>query len=257
MNAGATTTDLDPQRTHHTRIQHDTNPTPTQPDTNPTQHQPPDRTSIMNTATFAPPDPTSGVAPPRPSPITPLRVTLTIAVLLLGAAALAIASLALFTDTASVPNNTFTTGTIDINATPATAVVAVSGMVPGDQDTAPLTIDNNGTLDLRYAVRSVTTEDVLAAELVLTIKSGVTTCDDANWAATGTTLYSGRLGSVAGDALIGSDTPGADAGDRTLAAAASEILCVNVTLPLATTVGQGVTTTANLSFVAEQTDNNP
>ena len=214
-------------------------------------------TSTITGAGFAPPDPGSGIAPPRPRQITPLRVMLTIAVLLLGAAALAIASLALFTDTANVTGNTFSTGTVDINATPATAVVAVSAMAPGDQDTAPLNVANNGTLALRYAVRSVTTEDVLAAQLVLTIKSGVTTCDDANWAATGTTLYSGRLGSVAGDALIGSQTTGANAGDRNLAGGASEILCVNVTLPIGTTTASGLTTTANLSFVAEQTANNP
>lgn len=211
----------------------------------------------MTTAIFAPPDPAGGVASPRQSPVTPLRVALTVAVLLLGAAALAIASLALFTDSASVTGNTFTTGSVDINATPATAVVAVSAMAPGDQDTAPLTVANAGSLNLRYAVRSTTTEDVLAAELVLTIKAGVTTCDDASWAASGTTLYTGRLGSVAGDSLIGSVVTGANPGDRTLAAGVSEVLCVNVTLPLATTGGQGVTTTANLSFVAEQVANNP
>ena len=214
----------------------------------------------MNTMTpsgaFAPPDPTGVIAPDR-NGVTPLRVALTLAVLLLAAAAMAISSLALFTDSASVGANTFSTGTVDITATPATAVVAVSAMAPGDQDTAPLTVANAGTLDLRYAVRSVTTEDVLASALVLTVKTGVTTCDDANWAASGTTLYSGRLGSVAGDALVGSQTSGNQAGDRTVVAGANEILCVNVTLPLNTTTAQGVTTTATLSFVAEQTRNNP
>lgn len=209
------------------------------------------------TTTFAPPDPTTVVAPGGGRRLTPLRVAATLAVLLLAAAMITIASLALFTDTATVGGNTFTTGTVDISAAPTSALVSVSAMVPGDQDTAPLTVSNGGSLDLRYAVESTTTEDVLAAELVLTIKSGVTTCDDANWAASGTTLYSGRLGSVAGDGLIGSATAGADAGDRTLAPAASEVLCVNVTLPLASTAGQGVTTTATLDFLAEQTANNP
>jgi predicted ribosomally synthesized peptide with SipW-like signal peptide len=200
---------------------------------------------------------TAYLDPPPTRRATPLRVLLTLAVLLLGAAALAIASLALFTDTANVTANTFTTGSVDINATPATAAVSVAAMAPGDQATAPITVANNGTLELRYAVRSTTTENVLASALVLTIKSGVTTCDDANWAASGTTLYSGALGATAGSALIGSQASGSQAGDRVLAASGSEVLCVNVTLPLSTTVGQGVTTTANLAFVAEQTANNP
>ncbi len=188
--------------------------------------------------------------------VTPLRVLLTAAVVLLAAGALLISSLALFTDSATVGNNTFSTGTLDINATPASAVVTASGMAPGDQDTAPLTVSNGGSLDLRYAVESTTTENSLAQLLVLTIKTGVTTCSDASWQATGTTLYSGRLGSTTTDAIIGSQATGADAGDITLAAGASQVLCINVTLPTSTTTGQGLTTTATLDFLAEQTTNN-
>ena len=187
----------------------------------------------------------------------PLKVLLSIAVLLVGVAAIAVTSLALFTDTASVGANSFTTGTIDINAAPVSAVVEMPAMVPGDQITNPLTVSNDGSLELRYAVESTTTEDVLASELVMTIKEGVTTCDDANWAADGTTLYSGQLGSTAVDPILGSTTPGADAGDRVLASTASEVLCFNVTLPLSATTGQGTTTVATLDFEAEQTANNP
>ena len=209
------------------------------------------------TTTFPAPDPATRADGRRRRTLTPLRVVMSAAVVLLAAGALTITSLALFTDTATVTNNTFTTGTVDINATPATAVVSAAAMVPGDQDTAPLTVSNDGTIDLRYAVESTTTEDVLAAELVLTIKSGVTSCTDANWTATGTTLYSGQLGSTSTDAIIGSAATGADAGDRTLTAGTSEVLCINVTLPISATVGQGVTTTATLEFLAEQTANNP
>ena len=98
---------------------------------------------------------------------------------------------------------------------------------------------------------------MLAAELVLTVKTGVSICDDANWTADGTVIYTGVLGTTATSAVFGDPTPGGDPGDRTLAPAASEQLCVNVTLPLATTAGQGVTTTATLDFAAEQTANNP
>ncbi len=187
----------------------------------------------------------------------PVKVLLSAAVVLVALSTVAITSLALFTDTASVGANDFTTGTIDINAAPASAVVTMPAMVPGDQVTNPLTVTNAGSLNLRYAVESTTTEDVLASELVLTIKSGVTTCDNTNWAADGSTLYSGRLGSSTTDPIIGSSIAGADAGDRVLASSANEILCLNVTLPLSSSTGQGTTTSATLDFLAEQTANNP
>jgi len=48
------------------------------------------------------------------------------------------------------------------------------------------------------------------------------------------------------------------AGDRTLAASASEILCFNVSLPSGTgNAYQGLTSTATFAFQAEQTTNNP
>ncbi len=166
--------------------------------------------------------------------------------------------LALFTDTASVPSNTFSTGTVDISTSPTTALVTFSAMAPGDTVTAPLTVTNDGTMALRYALTNTTTEDVLAAALDLTIKSGVTTCTDVGFSADGTVVYAtGDLGSTTGVDTIGDPTTGAQAGDRALAAAGSEILCFNVSLPLATgDTSQGLTSTATLAFAAEQTVNN-
>lgn len=169
-------------------------------------------------------------------------------------------SFALFSDQETIGGNTFTAGTLNLTVDVPTALVSYSvpAMVPGDQDTAPLTVGNAGTTDLRYALSSTTSEDPLAAELVLTVKSGVSTCDDANWTADGTVLYSGILGTMAGTAVIGSNAAGADTGDRNLAASANEVLCFNVTLPLSAPSSiQGLTTTASLVFDAEQTANNP
>lgn len=185
------------------------------------------------------------------------KVLLSIAVVMVGASVVAVTSLALFTDSASVGANSFTTGSVDINATPASAAVSMPAMAPGDQVTNPLTVNNSGSLDLRYAMESTTTENVLAGELVLTVKSGVTACNNAGWAADGTTLYAGPLGSTGTDAVVGSAVSGADAGDRVLASSASEVLCVNVTLPLASTAGEGLSTVATLDFLVEQTANNP
>ncbi len=187
----------------------------------------------------------------------PTKALLSVAVVLVGVALVAVTSLALFTDSATVPANTFSTGTIDIATSPTTALVTMTAMVPGDQVTAPLTVQNNGTLQLRYAMTSTTTEDTLAAQLVLTVKSGVSSCTNADWSATGTTLYSGLLGSQATTAVLGSVTAGAQAGDRTLNAAASEVLCFNVTLPANAVLGGGASTTATFTFQAEQTTNNP
>ena len=196
-------------------------------------------------------------AAPKPTRSNPTKALLSAAVVLVGVALIAVTSLALFTDSATVPANTFSTGTIDIATSPTTALVTMSAMVPGDQVTAPLTVQNNGTLQLRYAMTSTTTEDTLAAQLVLTVKSGVSSCTNANWSASGSTLYSGILGSQATTAVLGSVTAGSQAGDRTLNAAASEVLCFNVTLPANATLGSGASTTATFTFQAEQTTNNP
>ena len=185
------------------------------------------------------------------------KLAATLAVLALFAAMISVTVLALFTDTASVGSNTFTTGDVDISTTPATALVTFSDMAPGDEVTNPITVDNLGSLALRYAVTSTTTEDVLAAELELTIKSGVTTCTNAGFDTDGTVVYAtGDLGSTAGIDVIGDPATGFQAGDRALAAGANEVLCFNVELLLASTGPQATTTTATFAFQAEQTKNN-
>src|SRR5919202_6648666 len=93
---------------------------------------------------------------------------------------------AYFTDTASVGSNTFSTGTIDIATSPASALVSLSAMAPGDKVTAPITVNNSGSLQLRYAIKSTTTEATLAGQLDLTVKTGVTNCNSAGFGADGT-----------------------------------------------------------------------
>ncbi len=166
--------------------------------------------------------------------------------------------LAVFTSTASVGSNTFTTGTVSLTTSPTTALVTFSGMAPGDQVTAPITVTNAGSLALRYAITSTTTENVLATQLALTIKSGVTTCTNAAYAATGTVLYNAAaLGNTTPINVIGDPAQGSQTGDRALASG-SETLCFNVSLPLATgNTFQGLTSTATFSFQGEQTQSNP
>ncbi len=172
------------------------------------------------------------------------------------------AGLAVFTDTASVGGNTFTTGNITISTSPTSALVTLTDMAPGDsvQPNAGIVVTNgDALLELRYAITSTTTEDVLAAALDLTIREidvtvPATPCDDFDGAVIYTT---GDLGSAAGINVVGNPAQGADAGDRVLAASAVETLCFRVELPLSATGPEGVTTTATFAFQAEQTKNNP
>ena len=183
--------------------------------------------------------------------------------LLLATVALAVASvsagaysLALFTSTATNGGNTFTTGTIVIGVSPASALITFSNMLPGDSTTGTLTVTSSGTSQLRYAMTTAATNadaKALRDQMTLVIKTkdtataGCTTFD-------GTQLYTGTLAA----ALIGDPTAGAQAGDRTLAGAASEVLCFRAALPSATgNAFQGATTTATFTFSAEQTANNP
>jgi len=170
-------------------------------------------------------------------------------------------SLGVFTDSATVNSNSFTTGTVDISTSPTSALVTYSGMAPGDQVTNPLVVTNAGSLQLRYAISSSATNadgKGLKDQLTLTIKTiDATTpgvpCDNFD----GTQLYSADLDGTTG-ALVGSSAQGAQAGDRTLNASASETLCFRVLLPSSTGNGfQNATTAATFTFDAEQTANNP
>ncbi len=189
----------------------------------------------------------------------PRRILFTILAIGLVALLSGFAGLAVFTDTASVGGNTFTTGTVDISTAPSSALVTFSGMAPGDQVTNSIVVTNAGNLQLRYAVSSTTTENVLAAALDLTIKGiDVTTpgtpCDNFD----GTALYGpGDLGSTTGINVIGNPAQGAHSGDRVLSASTNETLCFRVALPSSATGPQGTTTTATFAFQAEQTVNNP
>jgi hypothetical protein len=165
---------------------------------------------------------------------------------------------AIFTSTASVGANTFTTGSVTLTTNPVTALATFANMAPGDQVTASVAVNNTGSLQLRYAVTSTTTENVLASQLQLTVKSGVTTCTNAAYAATGVIVYNAlALGNTTAVNVVGDPTQGAQAGDRPLNGGASENLCFHVSLPLASgNAFQALTTTATFAFVGEQTANN-
>ncbi len=184
--------------------------------------------------------------------VEPRRRRRRIMALLLGMATVSLGAglftLAIFTDT-DASGGSFAAGSVDIEANP-TVAFTVTDMVPGDTVTAPLTISNNGTSALRYALTSVATT-VLGDTLTLEIRALGTSC----------AVFDGGvvLAATALDgAAFGDPSQGADAGDRTLAAAASEVLCFRVALPLGSgNTLQGLTSAATFTFDAEQTANNP
>ena len=157
-------------------------------------------------------------------------------------------SLAVWTDS-DTSTGSFTAGTIDIAATPST-ILTVTGMVPGSSGSATLTVANNGTAALRYAMSSSSTNSDskgLRNQLQLTVSPG--SCPG------GTALYGPA---AIASAAFGSAAQGDDTGDRTLAAGASESLCFAWSLPSSTgDAYQGSATTTTFTFSAEQTANNP
>lgn len=172
-------------------------------------------------------------------------------------------SLALFTSQQAVAGNAFTTGTIVLSVTPASAIFTSAAMMPGDVvpvgvPGAPVTVSNAGTGTFRYAITGASTDTDtkhLDTQLLITIRQA-----DAGGgcaAFTGTSLFSGVV-PVGPINLVGDPTPGAQAGDRTLAGGVNETLCFKASLPIGTLIAyQGATSTYTFTFIAEQTANNP
>jgi hypothetical protein len=149
-------------------------------------------------------------------------------------------------------DTTFSVGTISLGVAPAGTLITFAGMVPGNEVNGALTIRNDGTGDLRYAMTTVATDPDgkhLRDTLQLQVERR-TGCSGPVLEV----LYSGPIATAA----FGNPTAGGDAGDRTLGSGASEALCFRATLPLgADSQLQGATTTATLTFRAEQVSGNP
>ena len=165
-----------------------------------------------------------------------------------------------FTDTDAVTANTFTVGNVNLLTAPLTSAITVGNMAPGDTVYGAITVSNPGNLGLRYSVKSVTGENLLAGQLALVVKTvaAPANCNAAGWAAGVAVPGSTIIGSTGGTVVFGDITPGNQAGDRLLAAAASEVLCAQAIL--ATTAVNTVAllpTTAVFTFSSEQSLNNP
>jgi spore coat-associated protein N len=179
----------------------------------------------------------------------------TVALLWLAAATLATGglamSLAVFARQEAV-DQTFSVGTVSLGVAPAGTLLTFAGMVPGNEVDGVLTIQNEGTGDLRYAMTVAATDPDakhLRDVLQLDVERG-TGCSGPVLEV----LYSGPIATAA----FGDPTAGGDPGDRPLGSGGSEVLCFRATLPLgADSQLQGATTSATLTFRAEQVSGNP
>ncbi len=160
-------------------------------------------------------------------------------------------SLAIFTNQEPVPEP-FTVGTLVLGAEPVSTVLTYSGMIPGDSIEGTVTVRNDGTGDLRYAMASSATDpdgknlgDVLQLDIERRTGCGGPLLE---------AVASGPASSVTfGDPAAGSQT-----GDRSLASGVDEVLCIRATLPTGTDGSvENAATTVTITLVAEQVAGNP
>ena len=186
----------------------------------------------------------------------------------LGAVTLVLALVAPLGETAlaefgSWPLAGFTQGSVRITATPDSDSLLLPGPVaPGDHAVRGITVTNRGSLTLRYAVTSISTDKGLASWLNLTVWAEAAEADagdECGEQIPPRTLYGpGDPGSPAGTRVTGDPAQGHHEGDRTLLAGASEKLCFMLAMPLsAGNSFQSSEASPTFHFDAEQTDDNP
>lgn len=158
---------------------------------------------------------------------------------------------ATFTDDAT-STSTFSTGTVDLELSNELddaydfATLSTSNMKPSQVKFAVLTVENAGTLGFSYTMASTESETTLSGELKLGAVTGAVTCDQGGYDTAALVLSNVVIANGALSAAAISPA-------RTLASAASDVLCVRVELP--STAGdtfQGLTTTSTFTFSATQ-----
>jgi hypothetical protein len=174
-----------------------------------------------------------------------------LALLLAGLFATGLSSLALLTDTLTV-NNSFSVSTLDLQASTdgTTFTQSVSNTYAleagGSTPSSKLVMKNTGNTQLRYALRTVTTGTLkpnLQATIVVDVSGDCMGADQ-------TVVFNGTSGA---EPVFGDPAQGTQAGDRVLAAGATETLC----LSFGATAAASGTATQVMTYSAEATPNNP
>jgi len=146
------------------------------------------------------------------------------------------ATSAAWTDSATVENNVFTAGYMDITTAPATALFTAPNIYPGWSEEQQLVVQNSGTVPLNYdiAASKAAGDDVLYNSTDFLLKIGT---------ASGLgDVYDGTVSGLTGLASV-----------RNLAAGSSETLYFTVSLAGGAGNGlQKTTATVNFTFSATQ-----
>jgi spore coat-associated protein N len=218
-----------------------------------------------------------------PAPVhhdVPRRRRLWTTVAIVGLAAVGATTLttsALFTDRDSTSSD-IRSGTVDLTVDSAAVFdMDTTGLAPGSSTYVPITVTNDGSLQLRYSVRFAAADAELAPIKAPAVDDGDTptgaflgdilelslyengaTCN-ASTTTAANQIATPRTGWTTGaQSLIGDATEGPQGGDRILdGGGATETLCARVDFPRdAPNAYQGSAVKLSLTFDAEQTLNN-
>lgn len=159
----------------------------------------------------------------------------------------AAATLAAFDAQPALAGSDLPAGTVTLATGRTSVLVSFSGLAPGRPVTQRLTISGAGPLDRVYsATTSGVISDMPLGPVLLTIRSGVTTCSNAGFATDGSLIYAGVVGPAplaAPARLFGEAEADGDATSRSLPAGSTEPLCFQASVPEGTngaTQGSGV-----------------
>lgn len=151
------------------------------------------------------------------------------------------ATVAYFTSQATSEDNVFETGTLIIgvpNAGSNSGVFDIGNWQPGDSETADITVNNLGSLPMKYRLRAEFSDEGEEAAALKDILDAVITKGD-------TVIFSGKLSALAAGVVVNED----------FAAGASEVLTFTISMPVdAGNEYQGASATAKFIFDATQTN---
>jgi predicted ribosomally synthesized peptide with SipW-like signal peptide len=195
----------------------------------------------------------------RKSILLTVGAALTVASIGIGAV-----SMAVFTDTETV-DATFTSGTIILDETKINALTLTNtNLMPGDVVTGSVDVENDGVNELRYSLNTTTTDgsspngEALSSALIVEVRpidatTPVTKCNEFD----GIPALQASEVLGASNVMFGSISPTVGTGDVVVAAGATHVLCIRISLPIATDdTFQGATAVTTFTFNAEQTENN-
>lgn len=156
---------------------------------------------------------------------------------------------AYWTDEATVSGLTITAGVLDLelqdDADDSVTFTSlnISNMIPGQSVAGVLKVENVGNVGFTYTASTSVSNSTLAAALVVKVTNGSVSGSSPSATCTGSQLSG--TGTDLDDALVSTA--------RSLAATASENLCIEVSMPSgASSSLQGTTTNVSYTFTATQ-----